>query len=139
LNKTIIQSKDVISQNNIITIINKQNQLIITNKDWDIIDSFYEYWNNYYICPKGKYNMNKCYKNNDNNEVICEEISYNNDNNQEWELKCFVHEKQNLITPFYLNTKIPIKSYNCKDLNWMMDKIEIHEGLLDFKWTTEAI
>ena len=138
LNKTIIQSKDVISQNNIITIINKENQLIITDKDWDIIDSFYEYWNNYYICPKGKYNMNKCYKNNGNNEVVCEEISYNNDNNQEWELKCFAHYNHSFITAFYLNTAISIQSYNLNDFKWM-GNFNIHDGLLDFIWTTDAI
>jgi len=137
LNKTIIRSKDSISLKNIITIINNQNQLIITNKDWDNIESFYEYDNNYYICPKGKYNMNKCYRSY-NNEVKCDELSYINDNNQEWELKCFAHYNHNLITAFYLNTSIKIQSYNFIKPKWM-GNFTIHEGLLDFKWTTDTV
>ena len=137
LNKTIIRSKDSISLKNIITIINNQNQLIITNKDWDNIESFYEYDNNYYICPKGKYNMNKC-NISDNNEVKCDELSYINDNNQEWELKCYAHYNHSFITAFYLNTSIKIQSYNFKEYKWM-GNFTIHGGFLDFKWTTDAV
>ena len=138
LNKTIILSKDRISQNKIITIFNKQSQFIITNKDWDNIESFYEYDNNYYICPKGKYNMYKCYKQG-NNEVNCEEKSYNSDtgDNKEWELKCYYHYNYKLITVFYLNKKFSIKSFSLDDPPWKGD-INIHEGLLDFNWTTNA-
>ena len=135
MQKNIIKSENSIIQNNNITIINGENKLIIENKDWDNIESFYEYDNNYYICPKGKYYMHKCYK---DNKVKCDEIKHDIINNREWELKCFYHDKYFLVTNFYLNTNIKIKSYNLSKTEWNVG-FEIHEGLLDFNWTTKAI
>lgn len=54
LEKTINISENKIVQKNIININN--NELIINNRDWDNIESFYEYGKYFYICPKGKYN-----------------------------------------------------------------------------------
>ena len=134
LEKTFNISENKISQKNTINI--KNNELIINNKDWDNIESFYEYGDYFYICPKGKYNMFKIRK---NNQEICQEI-YNKKYDKEWELKCYYHEKikdnTDLITVFYLNINSKIQSYHLGKLEWK-GNAEIHSGLLDFIWTTQ--
>jgi len=126
-----------ISENNIIqrNTININNKLKINDAEWENIESFYKYGEDYYyICPKGKYNMYKC----NNNNNICEEIKSTQKFDKEWELKCYIHyniKDKDLITVFYLNIKSIIKSYNLKNPGWE-GNVEAHSGLLDFKWTT---
>lgn len=51
LEKTIDISENNIIQKNTFKI---NNELIINNKDWNNIESFYKYGDYYFICPKGK-------------------------------------------------------------------------------------
>jgi len=110
LEKTIDSSGNNINQRNTI----KNNELKISDTEWDNIESFYKYEQDYYICPKGKYNMYKCNKNNNN----CAEIKSNQKFDKEWDLKCYIHynikDNKDLITVFYLNIKSIIESYNLK-------------------------
>lgn len=105
LEKTIDISENNIIQKNTFKI---NNELIINNKDWNNIESFYKYGDYYFICPKGKYNMYSFYK---NNQDDWKEIN-NQNYDKEWELKCYMHQKingnTNLITVFYLNIKSSI-------------------------------
>ena len=126
LKKTISKDQNgIISEQNYLTINSKQMQ---TN--WEDIRS-YCLNNEIYICPKGKYHLNKYNSNiNSFSEIIPNDFSCNGN----WELKCFAQPSFNLLFIGYLNQSPYFYAYKYKENNKWSTRTEFNQGLFDFKW-----
>ena len=127
--KTITRNGNEITETNKIYIGNSFSQ----NVNWDDIDSSYHISGSVYICPKGKFHMNKL-EGNDLIEIKPSDFSYDKD----WDLKCYYQSGRNYMFISYLNKYNIIFSYTFYRNAWL-SKTYFNSGLFDFKWTTDPI
>ena len=91
--KQINKEGDNITQKNILYIDNE----LVSEVDWEEIDSFYNINGRKYICPRGS---NYMYNYTNSKLKI---IKFSNLDLKNWELKCFYHEKENFLFNFFLS------------------------------------
>ena len=107
--------------------------------EWEEIESFYYFNDAIYLCPRGKNYLNKYDQNNKKFDVI-KPAGFTDPNN--WELKCYHQTDSNYFFMTFTNNH----NYICysKDTyftswTWGDGDTKIHQGLCDFKWTTQYI
>ena len=126
LKKAIKKEENGISEKNFISINNAEFET-----SWEDIDGIYCLAGKLYICPKGKNHMNLFDSSKTFSEIIPNDFQNNNNN---WELKCFWQSGSNLMFIGYLNKDQFLYSYKYNDGIWST-KTEFNNGLYDFKWT----
>ena len=122
------------------TTISEKNMIYIDGKDrgetnWEDIESFYNINEKKYICPKGKYFMYY-----DTGDSFKEMIPTGFKDEGDWELQCYYQSQEGYIFVTFLNKYSTIYVYNLyssNDSNPWNNKITIHQGLYDYKWTTQ--
>ena len=113
--KLISKEGENITQKNILYIDNE----LVSEVDWEEIDSFYNIKGIKYVCPRGP---NYMYTYN-NSKLKIEKYSYLD--LEDWELKCFYHEKENFLFNFVLskgNSDCEILAYNLDTYKWFNPK-----------------
>jgi hypothetical protein len=129
--KTILKIGDSITETNTIYI-GDDNGIQV---NWEHIESIYYISDIIYICPKGKYHMNK-YENGGFTEMKSNSFSCEED----WELLCYHQINKNYMFVSYLNKHNLIYVYKFDSNEWITNSATtIYNGLFDFKWTTDAI
>ena len=131
LTKKISKNKGNIIEQNILKI----NDGYEKETEWEDIESIYTYNDILYICPKGKYHLNKYLGSEGFTEIIPDKFDYSED----WELKCYKQTVKNYLFVAYLNKYNKIFAFIFEDKSWHKTSIDIYDGLFDFKWTEEAI
>ena len=105
----------------------------ITN--YDDIESAYFIGGNYYVCPKGRHNVHRYYK--DNEEI--KSVIFDNQTEGDWDLHCFMQHNQTNKTDyhylfiFYLGTENFIYNFNL-DNNSFIQTLDIYNGIYAYKW-----
>ena len=130
LEKTISKSGVSITETNTIYIGDDSGIQV----NWEHIESIYHISNIIYICPQGKYHLNK-YENGGFTEMKSNSFSYEED----WELLCYHQINKNYMFVSYLNNHNLIYVYKFDSNEWITNgATTIYNGLFDFKWTTDA-
>ena len=130
--KQIDKEGDIITQKNILYIDGE----LISEVNWEEIDSFYSINGIKYICPKGPYFMH--IYNNTKLEI------FKPDNfklNKEWELKCFYHEKEYFLFNFFLSkgeSDCKLYVFRLDSYKWYSPSIFNYHTMYDFIWTTNS-
>jgi len=128
--KKISKEGSNIIQKNILYIDNE----LVSEVDWEEIDSFYNINGIKYICPRGHKFM---YKYNNSNLVKYEPSNF--DVKKEWELRCFYLEKENFLFNFFLSKgESDCKFYALKldSYLWYDPRNFNDHKMYDFSWTT---
>ena len=124
LEKTITKSGNSITEKNYITVSGYK-----TETNWEGIESVYCISNQIYICPKGKFHMNK-YEESNFYPYTPNGFSYNDD----WDLQCYYQENEGYMFMGYLNKYNKFYAYKFNQNSWN-GNTELYNGLYDFKWT----
>ena len=119
------------------TTISETNRIYIDEKDrgetnWEDIESFYKINNIKYICPKGKYFMYI-----DSDDSFKEMIPNDFKDEGDWELKCYYQSQEGYMFVTFLNKYSTIYVYYLDGSNKWDNNLKIHQGLYDYKWTTQ--
>ena len=119
------------------TTISETNRIYIDEKDrgetnWEDIESFYKINNIKYICPKGKYFMYI-----DSDDSFKEMIPKDFTDEGDWELKCYYQNQEGYMFVTFLNKYSTIYVYYLDGSNKWDNNLKIHQGLYDYKWTTQ--
>lgn len=119
------------------TTISETNRIYIDEKDrgetnWEDIESFYKINNIKYICPKGKYFMYI-----DSDDSFKEMIPKDFTDEGDWELKCYYQSQEGYMFVTFLNKYSTIYVYYLDGSNKWDNNLKIHQGLYDYKWTTQ--
>ena len=119
------------------TTISETNRIYIDEKDrgetnWEDIESFYKINNIKYICPKGKYFMYI-----DSDDSFKEMIPNDFTDEGDWELKCYYQSQEGYMFVTFLNKYSTIYVYYLDGSNKWDNNLKIHQGLYDYKWTTQ--
>ena len=98
--------------------------------DFDDIESFHYFENDYIVCPKGKYYPTYFYDN------AYSALSLANfQENGDWELKCIAHETGYFVVFFLMNGKSQF--FHKKSGNYTWENKTLHEEIYDVKISPE--
>ena len=126
-----LEENKVIQENNVKIKDNNKNKNYDFKTEWDDVESFIEYSNIYYICPKGGYYIFTYNANNNERNTLNpgQEIEKSG-----FELKCYYLEhRDTLFVAYTFIKKKSLYNYYLK-LNNHCNNREIAEGFLDFKF-----
>ena len=108
----------------------------INSAPWEDIESAYtNKKDKFYFCPKGKYHAYVYYKNNRTYEQLIPK-DFNENPNDNWELKCYYQHDLGYIFISYLNSNKPLYQLEISSGNFIYNK-QIEQGINDYKWTTD--
>ena len=108
----------------------------INSAPWNDIESAYTNKNDkFYICPKGRYHAYVYYINSKTYKPLVPE-DFNENSNDNWELKCYYQHDLGYIFVSYLNSDKPIYQLEVSSGNFIYNK-QIEQGIYDYKWTTD--
>ena len=96
LERTISKSSSDVSITNYVTMGMNYNDVGPRKVPFDNVDSFYYIHNNYYICPKGAYNV---YDFTNQNYITPKDFSIQN---KDYDLKCHYNEESKMLLVLYL-------------------------------------
>ena len=119
------------------TTISETNRIYIDGEDrgetdWEDIESFYNINNKKYICPKGKYFMHI-----DTGNSFKEMRPKDFTNEGDWELQCYYQSFEKYMFVTFLNKCPTVYVYYLDGSEKWDNSIRIHQGLYDYKWTTQ--
>ena len=127
LYKKIYKENGFIKQINTINIDN--NNFTV---DYEDVESAYRNDKYVFICPKGKFHVQKY----DLNEKKVYNLTRDNDNLRDkeyWDLKCFYQPIEKMLFIGYLNSKNDFYSFYLND-NTFKVNMQIENGIYSFKW-----
>ena len=127
LYKQLYKENGIVKQQNIINIDGTN-----FTADYEDIESTYRNYENVFICPKGKFHVQKY----DLNQKKVYNLTRDNDNlrdQEHWDLKCFYQPDEKMLFIGYLNSKNDFYSYDL-DQNSFKDNRQIGNGIYSFKW-----
>ena len=108
----------------------------INHAPWEDIESAYtNKIDKIYFCPKGKYHVYVYYINNKTYEELVPK-DFNENPNNNWELKCYYQHDLGYIFVSYLNSDKPLYQLEVSSGNFIYNK-QIEQGIYDYKWTTD--
>ena len=104
----------------------------ITGMDYDEIESVYKNNNNnYFVCPKGKFNVYFYNFNDPSKNKILQDGELEDKNN--WDLKCFYQPNAKLLFISYLNSQNKYYEY-ILDEEKFKNSMKLYNGIFAFKW-----
>ena len=134
LDITLSKEGNIIKKTNLLQLGDYNYQ--INSAPWNDIESAYTNKNDkFYICPKGRYHIYVYYINSKNYKPLVPE-DFNENSNDNWELKCYYQHDLGYIFVSYLNSDKPVYQLEVSSGNFIYNK-QIEQGIYDYKWTTD--